>query len=60
MNKLSCKHDYKFVKNFYGDAINFVSPFSMTIRSQFICIKCKHIKYSKYLYYGFDGMGSNK
>ena len=38
---LFCKHEYKFIRNIYGDEINAHDR----MRSEWRCIKCGHIQY---------------
>lgn len=46
LKRLLCDHDLKFVRNIYGDEINQISPPNKTIRSIYMCEKCRKIIYS--------------
>ena len=43
--KHKCEHDFKFVHNIYGDAINYCGGY----RSLWKCSKCGKVEYRKYL-----------
>ena len=43
--QIKCKHEYKFVRNIYGDEINWCGGY----RSVWRCNKCGKIEYRKYL-----------
>ena len=46
IKRLFCKHKYEFVRNIFGDEINYTN-----YRSIWKCSKCGKIKYSKTLHY---------
>ena len=46
LKRLFCKHDYRFVRNIYGDEINYLNK-----RSEWKCSKCGKRKYSNELCY---------
>ena len=41
ISKHGCEHEYKFVRNIYGDEINTHNG----MRSEWRCIKCGHVQY---------------
>ena len=45
INRLFCKHNYKFVRNIYGDEINHLNG----KRSVWVCEKCGKLEYRDYL-----------
>lgn len=48
--RLRCKHDdYRFITNFYGDAILKVSPSNRIYRSLYECSNCGKLMYSSQL-----------
>ena len=47
IKRLFCKHDYKFVRNIYGDEIRYVG----WKRSEWKCSKCGKIKLKDNLYH---------
>lgn len=48
--KLLCNHEsLEFVRNIYGDEINFISPPNKTIRSIWKCKNCGKIFYKSNL-----------
>ena len=50
IKRLRCKHDdYRFITNFYGDAILTVSPRNKIYRSLYMCTSCGKLKYSSQL-----------
>ena len=46
IKRLFCKHDYKFVRNIYGDEIRYVG----WKRSEWQCTKCGKYQYRNELY----------
>ena len=45
VKRKKCEHDYEFVRNIYGDEINWCEGY----RSEWRCKKCGKIEYRKYL-----------
>ena len=41
LSKYGCEHEYKFIRNIYGDEINQHDG----MRSEWKCIKCGHVQY---------------
>ena len=47
LSKYRCEHEYEFVRNIYGDEINWCGGY----RSEWRCKKCGKIQYREHLNY---------